>query len=862
MRLNQLFDPKTRIYRGALLEIRLLTPTKLPHSPLRAVDKVPDDKVPVDKVLRISHNRRFIRPVVCALSCVSGRISGRVSGRMSGQVRPFGRRDAASRHCLPSNFQTEDHHILKKQTIMPFDSYAMCPGGRDKKIRFCCPDMTKELEQVQKFLDGRQTSACLAFLDQLESKHPDCACLISARLFMLRAEQRYEEALPIAKAFYEREPANVLARSEYATLTAVTGDPKTALSMIIDGIEMGEEGTLHNSLLGALYGVGTQLLLYGMVIPAIAVAQQLRIAGVAAQQAGQLLYQAMSLAEIPLIIRDTHFIRQVPADFPAKEEFEVAVKQMQSGRWKKALASLEAIAAQPECADRWPTIWKNVAVLALWLLDDEKAVAALDTYGSYASENPEDLGDAAFLRLCLSPDPLGDMTDVLAREYAIDKFDEALETLLSTPQFYRIDFSPNQFAEKDTPPPKCVFVLLDKPFAPEGTAPTAENVSSQWATCMLFGKQTDRPARLEVVEMISDKLVTVDNVIRNAIGPMLGAVGDPVVTRRVSRTQAAVQYRYRFKPENMPTAEQLEELVVGYYEGYFTETFLNGPLGLLDEKTPLAAAGEPRFRSKILGTVTMLDNWMNPEIAVSVCGTILKRLDLPVPGPIAVPGNLSGDAATAFLESVPIWRWYRFEIENMSTELLLSALRMAEVTQEARCLVRFSEELLARPIDSMPKEARFLAFNVLVRVAQAEQNLEEALVWIDRAKSECETLKVSPGIWKVASIGVYLGMGDTTNAQAVIQDVVLHHGKEEDTMRVLQELFVNLGLMNPDGTMRVPGPAGSAPTAPPGAVSGSMSGAAGMAAKASSPPSDGLWTPDGGGSSGGGGSASKLWTPD
>ena len=32
---------------------------------------------------------------------------------------------------------------------MALDSYSPCPGGRDKKIRFCCPDLLKELQSKQ-----------------------------------------------------------------------------------------------------------------------------------------------------------------------------------------------------------------------------------------------------------------------------------------------------------------------------------------------------------------------------------------------------------------------------------------------------------------------------------------------------------------------------------------------------------------------------------------------------------------------------------------------------------------------------------------------------------------------------------------
>lgn len=734
---------------------------------------------------------------------------------------------------------------------MAFDTYAPCPGGRDKKIRFCCPEMTKELEKIHDLMEKGQTAACLNFLEQLEGKHPDCACLVAAKLAMLRQENRYTEALPIAKAFVEREPENMLALSELALATAAGGELKAALHMLIDAFEKGNEGELHSALLLALYVVGAQLAMIGQVIPAIAIGHQLRTIPSMQQQASTLIYQAMSIPEIPLIIRETHIEQACPTAFPKKAEFEAAVRLLVIGHWKKGLAALEALT--PHAAS-WPMLWKNIALLRLWLMEEDAAVAALDAFCAYADQDFEELADTQFLRYCLVADPLGDRTEILAREYAVTQPEEALEKLFSTPNLYMIDFDPRQLGDDDNPPPKNVFLLLDRPFPAPGTAITLDTAASQLATCLYFGKQTDRPARLEIVEMLASSLVQVDNFLRNTLGSMLGPVGDPQPTRMVSSTEASIQYRFRFKPDIMPDAEQLETLVTDFYEKHFIETFLNTPLGVLDEKSPLMVAGDKTYRAKLLGALELIDNWMNPEIAVAVGNKLRERLGLPIPGPIAVPeGDLKEAEVVKFLESVPVWRWYRFEIEKMSTDMLLRGLRMVEIVQEPRALIRFSEELLARPMKSMPPEARFLAFNTLIRVAQSERNLEEALLWIDRAKNECAELQLSPAAWKIASIGVYLGMGKMQEAQEVIQDVIARHGNEPEAMQMLQELFVGLGLMNPDGTPR--GPQQAAP-APPGTQAVQAPGTSQPAPR----PESALWTPDGEAPKQSGGS--KLWTPD
>ncbi len=44
---------------------------------------------------------------------------------------------------------------------MPIDAYALCPGGKDKKVKFCCGDLVGELEKIGRMLDGDQRQGCL-----------------------------------------------------------------------------------------------------------------------------------------------------------------------------------------------------------------------------------------------------------------------------------------------------------------------------------------------------------------------------------------------------------------------------------------------------------------------------------------------------------------------------------------------------------------------------------------------------------------------------------------------------------------------------------------------------------------------------
>ncbi|MCL2118515.1 MAG: hypothetical protein FWH27_08830, partial [Planctomycetaceae bacterium] len=126
---------------------------------------------------------------------------------------------------------------------MALDSYSLCPGGRNKKIRFCCPDKLKELEQINTMLADLQFKACVTLIEEIEKKHPDCACLTAAKLTALRVQGLWEEFKTVAEAFYRREPQNGTAISEQAIAKVVFGETTEAMCLGRGGVSLVSRAT-------------------------------------------------------------------------------------------------------------------------------------------------------------------------------------------------------------------------------------------------------------------------------------------------------------------------------------------------------------------------------------------------------------------------------------------------------------------------------------------------------------------------------------------------------------------------------------------------------------------------------------------
>jgi len=718
-------------------------------------------------------------------------------------------------------------------TIMPFDPYSLCPGGRNKKIRFCCPNMLKEIEQVERLLESEQTSACLAYIESLEKTHPNCACLTTAKLSVYRSENRWQEALLVAERFHAQEPDNPAAAAEYALALTVTGNPKLALSTLVDAFERTQADTVHSALLHATMQVATCLLIGDLILPAIAIGHVLKEIPSTSEPANMLLFRATSESNIPLLLRDWAFDFNCPDNFPGKATFDEAAVLVRLMRWKQALAQLEPLT---QYADSWSGIWRNIAAIRFWLLDEEGGCEALKRYASLPNTLLEDAADAEATRLLFVPDALGDQTEMLAVEYVITDTEKALEKLLSDPLMYSTDIP----LQSMSPPPRGGFLIIDRPLPGAETPLTLENAASQQAIVVLFGKETDRESRLFVQALLAYEQEMIEAKLRGILGDLIQIPGNILKRHPVSKTRVLTQCRYCPPPERYSDSarETLKKLFDSYSTTVFVESWLTLPLGLLDGKTPSEAAKESKYMVPLLAAIQTIEAWMADGIGDAV-PDLRSRLGLPTQDTITITTS-SDEDPTAVLDAYPVWRWHRFDMSKLSTEVLFSGLQIVFSMQVLRTAARFAEELLNRPIDSMPFPARIMAFETLIADSQANEDVEKALLWVERAKNESAVQDISDAAWYLHELSLRLMQKNSQAAHEVLQHLVTHHGNDESVMEALHELFVRLGVVNPDGT-------------PSAAMIRTQQKQRQEEQK--------IWTPDGDASAGSAAS-SKLWVPD
>src|SRR5689334_13035866 len=142
------------------------------------------------------------------------------------------------------------------------DPYSPCPCGTGKKIKFCCPDLIHELEQIQSMLEGGQRQACLDYIENLEKKHPNKACLITTRALLESALGNDAKAAATLEGFLAKSPTNPVALAELALVYAAQRGAVAGIESLQRSLEQDPE-TLTGRVVMAVARLGEMLLMEG-----------------------------------------------------------------------------------------------------------------------------------------------------------------------------------------------------------------------------------------------------------------------------------------------------------------------------------------------------------------------------------------------------------------------------------------------------------------------------------------------------------------------------------------------------------------------------------------------------------------------
>jgi hypothetical protein len=542
----------------------------------------------------------------------------------------------------------------------------------------------------------------------------------------------------------------------------------------------------------------------------------------------ELLVNLNHYSGLPLLLRDQLRLCDWPADAAWSEEAHHATQLADQGKWQQAAEVLDQLGGK---FGAQPTLVYNRAVLAGRLADDAMLAAGLHAYAQM--DVPIDNAvEAEAIAQLLEPERREELLDSVIREHAILDLEALMDRLTADRRTQVFEVDPAQFAGTDQPRPQNTFVLLDQPLPESGVGIAREAVPSLVGVIAIFGRQTDREAR---VELTTDRGRTFDGAVAalaEICGDSIGPLTKEHVIGSTTPTEQALHWRWHFPVDTPP--DERRKLVAEQRHAAIVQRWPDVPRPSLNGKSPREVAGDPQQKIPLMAAVLILEQGSNMRGDDTSIAVLREKLGLPQAEPIDPTGE-------ADIAQLPLVRVPRLEVEKVSDADLVQLYRRSVLMAARAATAKVAAEAVVRPSVA----DRIAPSEAYRRLIAAEDDQGRALVLIAEARDRSEAAGESTAPWDLAELELHIDSGNAQEAQTVLARIERQHLDDPQVAAAVYRLLYETGVISPEEM------AGAA-TAEPAPV---------MAGAAESDESRGrIWTPDSDRPTGGGGK-STFWTP-
>jgi hypothetical protein len=714
---------------------------------------------------------------------------------------------------------------------MAVDPYAMCPCGSGKKLKFCCSDLVGEIEKIHRMIEGEQPRAALRHAEQTLASFPGRASLLDLKATLELSLGEIDAARETIKEFVAKNADSPTAHACQALLLAEERNGQAAIESLQKALAIVDR-EMPLRVYEALGAVGGALLESGHILAAQShLWLHAALAPKEDSRAREVLAALNHYSGLPILLRDQLRFRPWPQDAPWKDEAEKASRLADHGKWQQAVAAIDRLGAKYG-AD--PTLVYNRALLGGWLADDRALVAGLHAYAQM--EVPlDDAVEAEAVAQLLDADLKEARLDSVVQSYAINDLDALVPRLISDKRVQSFEMDPAAFADRDQPRPRHTYVLLDRPMPETGVGITRDAVPRLAGVLAIYGRQTDRPERLEMTIDKGPAFDTAIAALKEIGGEALGDVVEEKVVGSVSRTEQALNWRWH-PPRDTPP-EVRRRLIEEERRAAILERWPTLDQPALQGKSPKGAAGEPELLIPLLASLLILEQGSNSDRDADSVAEVRKDLKLSQPETI--------EPAGASISGLPLVRVSRLNLPAVSDDDLSVLYRRAILVGAQAALLKLAKEAVKRPsiADRIPPADAYQ------RMIAAERDPAQALALIREAREQTKSSGLSTATWDLAELELHITSNNVEEAKELLAQIERDHRDDPQVAAALYQLLYETGVI-PD----------QMPAQSHGHTHTHAHEAAPALAGTSAPEAGGgkIWTP---GSDRPAGGKSALWTP-
>ncbi len=720
---------------------------------------------------------------------------------------------------------------------MTIDVYDLCLGGINKKIKYCdCgKDMVGDLNKVVTSLKGGQRAAALGQVSRLLESHGPRACLLAIKGSTQMQMGNLEELEKVTETFRQHYPGNPIALSFAAVLAATRNDVDGMVMRLQEALEGVADGAMHEATYAAIGIVGRVLTQGGHIVPAIGyLTLQAAIAPEEDDSAWNILRSIFAAQTVPNLLKFT------PAPIAPREraawteELAAAEESAGRGRWRQAVAALKDL--DQRYPDQ-PAILQNLARYQGWLNQLDDAAATLHRLAAHPSLDSDYAVETEAMAQLMSSYER-DTVDEMLRTYPVEDSQRMMERLLSEKQVMQIPVDPAKLAGEGSPPPKGAFWLLDRITPASGKELQLHEIPNVLGEMYLYGRETDREARLEFVTVKSADYERKLEVLAQLVGEHLGDLAKEEPIGRIAAEAAAMSWKWRL-PEDTPRTRR-EQLLREKRREVNLNVWPDTPLPALDGKRPVDVAGDPAYRVRLLAAILIQEDHAERSRISFDFNELRAKLNLPLRQEISLADLPSTTLSPMQLQLL--------KLDALTDEQLLEVFEVAVAYNLSRAGLRLGTELLRR-LHLVNRAERPKILNLMIPLSGST---EQILDFIRIAYEDVVATGQSMAPWLLRELEVRLVNGDLERANELLVMIQSQHIREPGVSQALYTLLVRFGIISPDGKPAQAARAGRPQSAPSPLISDQPQAPAA---------SEGIWTPGSPRTPSSGGEKPKLWVP-
>ncbi|MBM4087914.1 MAG: hypothetical protein FJ276_00575 [Planctomycetes bacterium] len=666
------------------------------------------------------------------------------------------------------------------------DANQLCPGGTGKKVRHCqCRDILGELGKIADALEGKQRVAALGRINRALATKANRPCLLALKAQALLSLGELQDLEDTVATFIQAAPRNVLAHTYATFLELRKNNVRGAMRSLQQALSIAA-GRIPMNCYQAMKSVGRALAVRGDYLSARAHLNLCAVIGPKDdREPTEVLLEVLRMPGVPATLKQPFNLDECPEGVAWSGRYQSAFMLGVTGVWRDALRQLEALDRD---VPGQPCVVRSVAVLRGNLADP----ATADGWRRYAtlSSLPFDTAveaEAVAQTLQLLAHPR--LVDIERLTFNVSDASALNEKLLSS-RVVSGDADDFGFLQEERAPrPKGLFDLLSCPLPAPKDSLQLDDLPRVRAKLRLFGRETDREARLECIVLRNCRYDRTRAALVELAGEYFMDGGREESLHQVLADSAEFLEELRIPPG--VSVLQQESFRTAATRHAIHDHWTVIPLPTLDGKTPEQAAADEAYKTRLTAAVFVLEQFAEIEGWSVDLNVIRAKLGMPTLDPIDM-----SELGERWIDEINVIHWPRIAVETLTNDHLSQFLTNVSILGMRSLELKVGQEVIRRESTNGVVDKEELCG----RLATLAWDSDGALDYLRQARVRAEAGNRSPARWLLNELPLRLARGESAEAQSLFSRLHTHHGREPGVAETLSAIMQQL-----EGAVRATG---------------------------------------------------------